>query len=140
MAGQVETLTRVLRDIRLHCRDCMGGQGGGGARCKTATCRLHQYATAPVQVDMYDGVFRDAWICGGVELAASAGSWWWSDLRRAVERTRGGPGHPSWWGGLASGLRKAGWSQVERRRCDAIAQRNKAIEWRWECRREAVAV
>lgn len=131
MANAYSELAEVLRDIRSHCRDCMGGQVG--ARCHTQTCKLHKWSTKPAQVDIGDGVMREAWIGNAVAVALSMGSViWWSDLRREVERSIAAPWHPAWWGGVASAMRKGGWTQTARRKCDAIVQRNKACEWKWE--------
>ena len=133
--------TQLARDVRAHCRECMGGQNG--ATCNTISCALRKWSHVPQQVDASDGLVRENWIREAVNTCVErhASGAWWSELRRAIEGRIGAPWHPSWWGGVASGLRKARWSQAERRTCTELAQRNKAVEWYWSAdinRAEAV--
>lgn len=127
-------LRSVLYAIRMHCRDCMGGQPGGGARCETRTCKLRQYSEKPLQVDMADGLVRNTWMAAAVEAVLdnhSAAGAWWSEMRRSIEDKAGRPWSNAWWGGVATRLRECHWSQQRRRTCTELKQRNKASEWFW---------
>lgn len=110
----------------------MGGQPG--ARCNTKVCGLRPYSEKPLQVDLADGMVRDTWM--GAAVAAviqehGAEGAWWSTLRRTIESKAGRPWSNAWWGGVAARLRDQAWTQVCRRTCTELSQRNMASEWYW---------
>lgn len=123
----------ILRDIRLHCRECMGGAGNAAAQCRNEKCRLHKYAVAPVQIDMFDGVLRETWVRDAVRLTVETfpRGVWFSEARERIENVLRGPGHSNWWGGVASGLKAAGWHMSDAHRKSARASRNAAHEKWW---------
>ena len=47
MAAKQVTVDVLLRDIRAHCVDCMGGQRGMVAFCTSTKCRLWPHRLPP---------------------------------------------------------------------------------------------
>lgn len=61
MSTKTITVDALLRDIRAHCVDCMGGQRGMVAHCTSTKCRLWPWRLPP------DEAGRDYLIDGSAE-------------------------------------------------------------------------
>lgn len=110
----------LRKKIRLYCLRCCGGSHKGVAECHDALCPWHAERTEAVQIELFDEQYRELWIVSAVEaierLDISPGCYW-SEIRDIICGKTGGvhgPGHPNWWGSVASRLLKTGRYEIDR--------------------------
>lgn len=109
---------RLKRVIISMCSQCQGGSMRGVADCKNASCKLHGERMTPVQIELFDANYRELWIAATVAVI-ERNDWFfpafWSCIREhAVISGVKGPGHPNWWGSVASRLLKTGRYEIDR--------------------------
>lgn len=106
----------LRKKIRLYCLRCCGGSHKGVAECHDTLCPWHAERTEAVQVELFDDQYRELWIvstCNEIELLPLPMHW--SAIRAAVVSAGvHGPGHPNWWGSVASALLKTGRYEIDR--------------------------
>jgi hypothetical protein len=119
------TKKEMFAAIKKHCFGCRRDP------CNVVLCPLHPIVHEPVQQNAFNGDgYKSAWIKKAVGIANDLiGPFWFSYLRMIVETVEK-PTHPSWWGAVGSALRRAGYTQVARRKSPE-SSRNGAAEWCW---------
>lgn len=106
----------LRKKIRLYCLRCCGGSYTGVAECHDVACPWHAERTEAVQVELFDDQYRELWIvstCAAIDRLPLP--MYWSTIRAAVINSGvRGPGHPNWWGSVASRLLKTGRYAIDR--------------------------
>lgn len=106
----------LRKKIPRFCLRCCGGSSLGVIGCHDTNCPWHEERMAPVQIELFDANYRDMWIASTVMAIDHLHlPLYWSDIRHAVCNAGvKGPGHPNWWGSVASRLLKTGRYTIDR--------------------------
>jgi hypothetical protein len=123
--------TDVLKDIRSFCMECNGGSHAEAKKCTSIDCKLWKYRSMPLQVNLFDQLYKQQWITTVFNIAdARTEPFWWSELRDAAAAAQG-PGHPNWWGAVTAKLKRAGWVRRPEARKSHTGSRAGGTEFMW---------
>ena len=124
-----EQLNRLLADVRLHCSHCMS-QANGFKKCQEKdACRFWKWVSAPTQIDVFQGEYKQAWFRETFEVIESMPKpFYFSDLRR---RLAVAPAHVNWFGNLTKFMMRAGYHTTGLRRKSPLPQCKGRREDQW---------
>jgi hypothetical protein len=129
------TDAQMLSDIKSHCWSCSGKSVVNRNGCTAQTCQFFKYRYALVQLNAFDGVYKECWMQLFEKTAVdnfSANGFFPSQIRLIMETVDGGKAfHPSWIGTACHKLTKRGWEKTGEHRVSPLPSCNGRHEYRF---------